>query len=224
MESGNYWGAKAKVPLLLGTNTNEGETFIYDGVDFALPGFLIPIAYLGILGFNETAAQLVDKQPRYNSSAYPDGRTPLSQMVRAVCCVCALCVRLFVCVCVRESMHVHECVHLCVRARLNACERLCKCVCIYTYSFAHHPRWYCSPVDFACSILDCINICTREFSPTHASLMQVTDYWFKCGSQVFLKGAYAAGAPVWAYRYVACARLSHSLINGLLKFILFAPW
>ena len=44
-------------------------------------GFLIPIAYLGILGFNETAAQLVNKQPRYDSDSFPDGRTPLSNMI-----------------------------------------------------------------------------------------------------------------------------------------------
>ena len=104
---GDYWARS--VPILLGTNTNEGETFIYDGVDFPLPGFLIPAAYYGILGFNETAAKLVDAQPRCasrartasarrarsnpdslhpprpqptdNSSAFADGRTPLSQMV-----------------------------------------------------------------------------------------------------------------------------------------------
>ena len=27
----------SQVPLLLGTNSNEGETFIYDAVDFYLP-------------------------------------------------------------------------------------------------------------------------------------------------------------------------------------------
>ena len=79
VESGSYWGKN--IPILLGTNSNEGETFIYDGVDFPLPGFLVPYAYLGILNFNETAAQLVDKEPRYNTSKYADGRTPLSQMV-----------------------------------------------------------------------------------------------------------------------------------------------
>jgi len=79
VESGTYWSKG--IPLLLGTNTNEGETFIYDGVNFALPGFLIPLAYEAILGFNETAAKLVNDQPRYNTSAYTDGRTPLSQMV-----------------------------------------------------------------------------------------------------------------------------------------------
>jgi para-nitrobenzyl esterase len=79
VEGGDYW-AKG-IPLMLGTNSNEGETFIYDGVDFPLPGFLIPLAYESILGFNATAAELVNGQPRYNTSAYPDGRTPLSQMV-----------------------------------------------------------------------------------------------------------------------------------------------
>lgn len=79
VEGGTYWSKG--IPLLLGTNTNEGETFIYDGVNFALPGFLIPLAYEAILGFNQTAARLVNDQPRYNTSAYPDGRTPLSQMV-----------------------------------------------------------------------------------------------------------------------------------------------
>lgn len=79
VQSGEYW-AKG-MPVLLGTNSNEGETFIYDGVSDALPGFLVPLAYLGLTGFNETAATLIDGQERYNSSAYPDGRTPLSHMV-----------------------------------------------------------------------------------------------------------------------------------------------
>lgn len=87
VESGAYW-AKG-LPVLLGTNTNEGETFIYDGVDFPLPGFLIPAAYAGILGLNATAAELVNDQPRYNTSAYPDGRTPLSQMVTDMWFRCA---------------------------------------------------------------------------------------------------------------------------------------
>jgi carboxylesterase type B len=87
LKTGNYWGRT--IPLLLGTNTNEGETFIYDGVDFPLPGFLIPFAYLGILNFNDTAARLVDAQPRYNSSAYADGRTPLSHAVTDMWFRCA---------------------------------------------------------------------------------------------------------------------------------------
>ena len=87
LATGNYWAKD--IPVLLGTNTNEGETFIYDGVDFPLPGFLIPFAYLGILNFNETAARLVDEQPRYNTSAFPDGRTPLSQAVTDLWFRCA---------------------------------------------------------------------------------------------------------------------------------------
>ena len=87
VESGDYW-AKS-LPVLLGTNSNEGETFIYDGVDFPLPGFLVPFAYLGILGFNQTAATIVDSQPRYNTSAFADGRTPLSQMVTDMWFRCA---------------------------------------------------------------------------------------------------------------------------------------
>jgi len=87
VESGNYWGKN--IPLLIGTNTNEGETFIYDGVDFVLPNFLVPLAYIGLFDFNETAAKLVDQQPRYNSSAYPDGRTPLSQVVTDYWFACA---------------------------------------------------------------------------------------------------------------------------------------
>lgn len=79
VESGAYWGRT--VPVLLGTNSGEGQTFIYDGVDFPLPGFLIPPAYVGLLGFNVTAGELANAQPRYNSSAYADGREPLSYMV-----------------------------------------------------------------------------------------------------------------------------------------------
>ena len=65
VESGAYWAAG--MPVLLGTNTNEGETFIYDGVP-ALPNFLAPLAYTGIFGFDEKIAADIDAQPRYNYS------------------------------------------------------------------------------------------------------------------------------------------------------------
>ena len=42
-----------------------------------------------MLNFNETAARLVNEQPRYNTSAFPDGRTPLSQMVTDMWFKCA---------------------------------------------------------------------------------------------------------------------------------------
>jgi para-nitrobenzyl esterase len=79
VEGGSYWGSK--VPVLLGTNSNEGETFIFDGVSFELPGFLVPFAYLALFGYNQTIVDLVGAQPRYNSSAFADGRIPLSHVV-----------------------------------------------------------------------------------------------------------------------------------------------
>ena len=78
VESGDYWAAG--MPVLLGTNTNEGETFIYDGVP-ALPNFLAPLAYTGIFGFDEKIAADIDAQPRYNYSQYTDAREPLSHVV-----------------------------------------------------------------------------------------------------------------------------------------------
>jgi len=80
VESGpsSYWGSD--VPLLMGTNTNEGQTFIYDAITFALPGFVVPIAYLGLFDFNESAATLVNKQPRYSGDAFADGRDPVSNV------------------------------------------------------------------------------------------------------------------------------------------------
>ena len=78
VQSGNFWAAG--MPVLLGTNTNEGETFIYDGVP-ALPNFLAPAAYLGIFGFNESIAAAIDARPRYNYTQYDDARVPLSHVV-----------------------------------------------------------------------------------------------------------------------------------------------
>ena len=78
VESGAYWGRS--VPVLLGTNTNEGETFIYDGVDFPLPGFLAEAAILGIFE-DLNVTERVQGQPRYHYQNFPDGRTPLSNVV-----------------------------------------------------------------------------------------------------------------------------------------------
>ena len=78
VQSGAYWAAG--MPVLLGTNTNEGETFVYDGVP-ALPNFLAPLAYLGIFGFNETIAAAIDARPAYNYAQFDDARVPLSRVV-----------------------------------------------------------------------------------------------------------------------------------------------
>ena len=53
VEGGQYWAAG--MPVLMGSNTNEGETFIYDGVP-ALPNFLAIFAYIGMFGFDEVSA------------------------------------------------------------------------------------------------------------------------------------------------------------------------
>jgi len=78
VQSGLYWGRS--VPVLLGTNTNEGETFIYDGVDFPLPPFLAEAAVLGIFEDVNTT-QRVQAQPRYHYQSFSDGRTPLSNVI-----------------------------------------------------------------------------------------------------------------------------------------------
>jgi carboxylesterase type B len=87
VQSGVYWGST--IPILLGTNSNEGETFIYDGIDFALPGFLVPLVYDGLFNFNTTISKLVDGKKEYNSAAFPDGRTPLSHVVTHMWFRCA---------------------------------------------------------------------------------------------------------------------------------------
>lgn len=74
MASGTW---ASQVPLIIGTNSNEGETFIYAAVDFALPNFLMPLAYDALFGGHGAE---VNALPRYNASAYPDGRTPLSNV------------------------------------------------------------------------------------------------------------------------------------------------
>jgi carboxylesterase type B len=74
IDSGNW----ARVPVLLGTNTNEGETFIYDAVDFPLPGFLINLA-LDVV-FDPAASAQITQQPRYLTNV-SDGRTPLSNVL-----------------------------------------------------------------------------------------------------------------------------------------------
>jgi len=106
VESGSYWGAR--VPLLLGTNTNEGETFIFDGLDSPLPPFLAEAAYLGIFQ-DLNITQRIQQQPRYHYQSFNDARIPLSNVI--------------------------------------------------------------------------------------------TDYWFRCASEKFVAGAYAAGSPAWAYRF-----------------------
>lgn len=115
VESGTYWGRS--VPVLLGTNTNEGETFVFDGVDFPLPNFLAEAAYLGIFE-DLNVTERMEAQPRYHYQSFEDARIPLSNVI--------------------------------------------------------------------------------------------TDYWFRCASEKFLAGAYAAGSAAWAYRFdraCACAAL-----------------
>jgi hypothetical protein len=79
IDSGNW----ARVPVLLGTNTNEGETFIYDAVDFPLPGFLINLA-LDVV-FDPAASAQITQQPRYLTNV-SDGRTPLSNVLTDYWC------------------------------------------------------------------------------------------------------------------------------------------
>ena len=79
VEAGTWWGKD--VDILLGTNTNEGETFVFDGVDFPLPNFLAEAAYWGIFGENSTAAAAIQAQPRYHYQNFDDARLPISNVV-----------------------------------------------------------------------------------------------------------------------------------------------
>jgi len=79
VEAGAWWGRD--VDIMLGTNTNEGETFVFDGVDFPLPNFLAEVAIWGIFGENSTAAADVQKQPRYHYESFTDARLVISNVV-----------------------------------------------------------------------------------------------------------------------------------------------
>lgn len=81
VEAGTWWGKD--VDIILGTNSNEGETFVFDGVNFPLPNFLAEIAYWGIFGENSTAAADIEKQPRYHYQGFSDARLPISASPRA---------------------------------------------------------------------------------------------------------------------------------------------
>lgn len=67
------------VQILVGTNTNEGATFIYDAVDFELPPFLYSLALDVVFG-SANAAQ-IQALPRYNPASYSDGRQVLGYML-----------------------------------------------------------------------------------------------------------------------------------------------
>lgn len=61
-----------------GTNSNEGETFIYDTVTDPLPGFLVDLAYAVV--FQPDDINTINAQPRYNTNV-TDGRVPLSNVI-----------------------------------------------------------------------------------------------------------------------------------------------
>jgi hypothetical protein len=75
IQSGNW---DSSVPLLLGTNTNEGETFIYAAFDFEVPGFLIALG-LDVIFTPEDSAKIA-AIPRYNMSGM-DSRNSLSNVL-----------------------------------------------------------------------------------------------------------------------------------------------
>lgn len=68
-------GAVAPVPILVGTNTNEADTFVYDGVSFWLPMFLYEDAIQFV--FLRDYRTILDYYQRYH---FRDGRDALSQV------------------------------------------------------------------------------------------------------------------------------------------------
>lgn len=74
VEQGNF----TDVPVLLGTNRNEGATFIYAALDNSLPSFLAPIAYDVLFGFNNSKE--IASKPRYSPDSSDDARVIFSHM------------------------------------------------------------------------------------------------------------------------------------------------
>ena len=75
-KAGSSWAYQDKVDMLISTNTNEGATFIYAAIDFALPPFTIGIVYDVLFGSKYT--KNVTALPAYDPAGYKDGRQPLS--------------------------------------------------------------------------------------------------------------------------------------------------
>lgn len=78
MASGTW---ESPVDVLVGTNTNEGDTFVTGGLNFPLPGPLADAAYDLIFGVDN--AKRVKARPRYDPSNYPflNGTWPLSNVL-----------------------------------------------------------------------------------------------------------------------------------------------
>jgi acetylcholinesterase/cholinesterase len=79
--SGKYWAFEEKVPIMMGTNAGEGETFIYMASDTPVSNLLVPLAYDAFFDFNTTVAGLVAQQDRYSWLNAADGREPISRML-----------------------------------------------------------------------------------------------------------------------------------------------
>jgi carboxylesterase type B len=75
--SPNY---QSDVPVLVGTNGFEGQTFIFSITNDKLPTFLLDIAYPVLMGGVDNAKQ-ISAQPRYSPSEYDDARIQLSNVV-----------------------------------------------------------------------------------------------------------------------------------------------
>jgi carboxylesterase type B len=71
---------QSDVPVLLGTNGFEGQTFIYSATTDVLPTWLLDIAYPVLLGGSDNAKQ-IESQPRYSPSSYSDAKEQLSNVV-----------------------------------------------------------------------------------------------------------------------------------------------
>jgi carboxylesterase type B len=63
------------VPVLIGTNTNEGATFVYDGIDFPLPMALFPVAM--DLMFEKDGPKVIEY---YKGFGYKDACEAISQV------------------------------------------------------------------------------------------------------------------------------------------------
>eukprot|EP01138_Halocafeteria_seosinensis_P004899 gb/GECG01005010.1/.p1 GENE.gb/GECG01005010.1/~~gb/GECG01005010.1/.p1 ORF type:complete len:515 (+),score=60.13 gb/GECG01005010.1/:1-1545(+) len=83
VEEGNF----TDVPLLLGTNRNEGSTFIYAAIENPLPSFLAPIFYDVVFGIDNS--KRISARPRYAPNTTDDARVIISQTLTVCRCLSA---------------------------------------------------------------------------------------------------------------------------------------
>jgi len=71
---------QADVPVLLGTNGFEGQTFVYAATKADIPSALMPLVYPVIFGGEDNSAAILS-QPRYATALSPDAKVQLSNII-----------------------------------------------------------------------------------------------------------------------------------------------